>query len=103
MRHIIIYVAYLSLAMLVATSYVSYIVVDAMPPCPDCDVTIPDIRFCGYYDNENRDTPMDEGVALSSYYGKLYCDHGSERCTSHDDCTERSPFVKCLRECGPQL
>jgi hypothetical protein len=93
-------VSYFSISMLMVISYITFTVVEAMPPCPDCDVAVPDIRFCGFYDNEDVNSPE---VTTSSYYGKLRCDHGSERCTSDDDCVERIPYVKCLRECGPQL
>ncbi len=79
---------------------INFTVVQAMPPCPDCDVAIPDIRFCGYFDIEDVNSPE---VTTTSDYRNLRCDHGFERCTSDDDCVERSPYVKCLRECGPQL
>jgi len=73
-----------------------------MPPCPDCNVTRPDIRSCGYIDKENKST-LDWAAQPALFYGKIFCDNSYDRCTSDEDCTGIGLNFTCLEECGPQL
>ena len=75
-----------------------------MPPCPDCNFAVPDIRSCGFIDFDNKSTL--EGVEPTEHtllYGNVFCDASGGECTSDDDCIGSvMGYVKqCLRECGP--